>query len=193
MPKRIVQSLGHFGADHHALPPVDAPRHHPKAPLISPPNTREGSAMAYLKFAAMIATSTVAMYGMMYLNTYSLDHVFWSQTRAWMALYMGAGMAVIMLAYMWGMYPHRRLNIAILLGAAVVFAASVYLLRSQRTVDDIAWMRAMIPHHSIAILTSERAGLTDPRVRALADEISATQRREIALMADLIADLKAQQ
>ena len=55
--------------------------------------------MSYLRFAAMIATSTVAMYGMMYLNTYILDHVYWSQTRAWMALYMGAGMAIIMLAY----------------------------------------------------------------------------------------------
>lgn len=149
--------------------------------------------MAYLKFAAMIATSTVAMYGMMYLNTYSLDHLFWSQTRAWMALYMGAGMAVIMLVYMWGMYAHRGLNIAILLGAGVVFAASVFLLRSQRTVDDIAWMRAMIPHHSIAILTSERAGLTDPRVRALADAIVATQRREIEQMENLITELKAQQ
>lgn len=149
--------------------------------------------MAYLKFAAMIATSTVAMYVMMYLNTYSFDHVFWSQTRAWMALYMGAGMAVIMLAYMRGMYPHRTVNTAIFLGAGLVFAASVYLVRSQATVDDLAWMRAMIPHHSIAILTSERAGLTDPRVRALADEIIATQRREIELMVELIADLAALQ
>jgi uncharacterized protein (DUF305 family) len=149
--------------------------------------------MAYLKFAAMIATSTAAMYVMMYLNTYNLDHVFWSQTRAWMALYMGAGMAVIMLAYMRGMYTHRNLNIAIFLVAGLVFTTSVYLVRSQRTVDDIAWMRAMIPHHSIAILTSERARLTDPRVRELADEIIATQRREIELMVELIFDLRAQQ
>jgi len=106
---------------------------------------------------------------------------------------MGAGMAVIMLAYMRGMYTNRTLNIAIFLVAGLVFATSVYLVRSQRTVDDIAWMRAMIPHHSIAILTSERAGLTDPRVRELADEIIATQRREIDLMAELIADLRSQQ
>jgi len=147
--------------------------------------------MTYLRFAAMIATSTVAMYGMMYLNTYSLDHVFWSQTRAWMALYMGAGMAIIMLAYMLAMYPSRTVNMAIFAGAIVVFAASVYFLRSQRTVDDVSWMRAMIPHHSIAILTSERARITDPRVRELADEIIETQRREIAEMEDLIADIDA--
>ncbi|KPQ16172.1 MAG: hypothetical protein HLUCCO18_09470 [Rhodobacteraceae bacterium HLUCCO18] len=148
--------------------------------------------MSYLRFAAMIATSTVAMYGMMYLNTYILDHVYWSQTRAWMALYMGAGMAIIMLAYMLSMYSSRAVNIAIFVGAAAIFAGSVYMLRSQRMVDDVAWMQAMIPHHSIAILTSERARITDPRVRELADEIIDTQRREIALMQDLIGDLEGQ-
>lgn len=146
--------------------------------------------MTYTKFAAMIVTSTVAMYVMMYLNTYVFEHVYWSQTRAWMALYMGAGMAIIMLAYMRAMYPSRGINLAIFIGAALIFAGSVYMLRSQRTVDDLAWMRAMIPHHSIAILTSERARISDPRVRNLADEIIETQRREIALMQELIADLE---
>jgi uncharacterized protein (DUF305 family) len=147
--------------------------------------------MGYSRFAAMIATSTIAMYGMMYLNTYTLEHVFWSQTRAWMALYMGAGMAIIMLAYMLAMYSNRRLNLAIFVSAALVFAGSVYMMRSQRTVDDLAWMRAMIPHHSIAILTSERAQISDPRVRDLADQIIETQRSEIALMQELIGDLEA--
>jgi len=146
--------------------------------------------MMYLRFAAMIATSTAAMYAMMYLNTYSWEHVFWSQTRAWMALYMGAGMAVIMLLYMLGMYRDRAANIAILSVSVVIFAAAVFLLRSQRTVDDVDWMKAMIPHHSIAILTSERARISDPRVRELADEIIATQRREIAEMKVLIDDLE---
>jgi uncharacterized protein (DUF305 family) len=56
---------------------------------------------------------------------------------------------------------------------------------------DVAWMKAMIPHHSIAILTSERAHITDARVRRLADAIIATQRREIAEMESLIHDLQA--
>ena len=84
--------------------------------------------MSYLRFAAMIATSTVAMYGMMYLNTYILDHVYWSQTRAWMALYMGAGMAIIMLAYMLVDVFQPPVNIAIFVGAAAIFAGSVYML-----------------------------------------------------------------
>lgn len=145
--------------------------------------------MSYLRFLAMIATSIVAMYLLMYLNTFDLDHVYRSQTRAWMALYMGAAMAVTMLAYMWSMYRNRSANIAIIVLGIVAFAAAIYLVRSQRTVDDVAWMKAMIPHHSIAILTSERARITDPRVRELADQIIATQLREIDEMKALITDL----
>lgn len=144
----------------------------------------------YARFAAMIATSTLVMYGLMYLNTYALDHIFFSETRAYMALLMGAVMAAVMLGFMWGMYPNRRVNLAILGGAAVVFAGSLWLVRSQVTVDQVAWMRAMIPHHSIAILTSERATITDPRARALADGIIETQREEIAEMTRLIDELK---
>ncbi len=140
----------------------------------------EGGGMGYGRFAAMIATSTVVMFGLMYLNTYALDHVFFSQTRMWMALYMGAAMAVIMLAFMLGMYSNRKANIAIFAGAIVAFGVSLWLVRSQESVEDLAWMRAMIPHHSIAILTSERADISDPRVRALADAIIEAQRGEIA-------------
>lgn len=145
--------------------------------------------MSYIRFGAMIATSTVVMFALMYLNTYAIDHVFWSETRAYMALLMGATMAIVMLLFMLGMYRNRAANLAILAGAAIMFGGSLYLVRSQTTVEDVAWMRAMIPHHSIAILTSERANLTDPRVRQLADEIIEAQRREIDEMKQLIADL----
>ena len=146
--------------------------------------------MSYARFAAMIATSTIVMFGLMYLNTWALDHIFWSWTRAWMALYMGAVMAIIMLAFMLGMYSNRAVNIGIFAGAALVFALSLYLVRSQTTVQDVSWMKAMIPHHSIAILTSERAVISDPRVRELADGIIEVQRREMAEMKALIADLE---
>ena len=145
----------------------------------------------YVLFAAMIATSTLVMFGLMYLNTYQLEHLFFSETRAYMALFMGAVMAIVMLAFMLGMYPNRRMNIGIFAGAALTFVLALWLVRSQRTVDDVSWMRAMIPHHSIAILTSERAQLTDPRVRALAEEIVEAQRREIGEMKALIAELEA--
>ena len=146
---------------------------------------------SYGRFAAMIATSTAVMLGLMYLNTYALDHVFWSQTRFWMALVMGATMAIVMLAFMLHMYRNRMANAAIFMGAAVVLAGSLYMVRSQATVSDVSWMKAMIPHHSIAILTSERATLRDPRVRELAGEIIEAQRREIDEMKALIEELES--
>lgn len=146
--------------------------------------------MSYTRFFAMIATSTLIMYGLMYLNSYSIDHVFFSETRAYMALYMGAVMAIIMLGFMLTMYTKPAVNIAIVVGSLILFSGSLWLVRSQETVQDVAWMKAMIPHHSIAILTSERAEISDPRVRELADEIIEAQRREIDEMKALIADLE---
>ena len=145
----------------------------------------------YMKFGAMIATSTAVMFVLMYLNTYASDHVFFSETRLYMAFVMGASMAVVMLLFMLKMYENKTTNIAILAGSAAVFALSLWLVRSQETVDDVSYMRAMIPHHSIAILTSSRAHIRDPRVRELADEIIKAQVREIAEMKQLIADLEA--
>lgn len=144
----------------------------------------------YMRFGAMIATSTIVMFGLMYLNVYSFDHAYFSETRAWMALVMGATMAVIMLAFMLGMYSNTKANLAIFVGGVVVFAGALYLVRSQDTVEDVAWMKAMIPHHSIAILTSERANISDPRVKALADQIISSQRKEIDEMRTLIQEME---
>lgn len=145
----------------------------------------------YSKFGAMIATATVIMLGLMYLNTYQMDHVFWSETRAYMALVMGATMAIVMLAFMLNMYTDKALNAGIIVASIAIFAVALYLVRSQQTVDDISYMKAMIPHHSIAILTSERAHISDPRVRKLADGIIEAQREEIGEMKALIRDLES--
>jgi hypothetical protein len=146
--------------------------------------------MSYGRFAAMIATSTIVMFGLMYLNTYALDHVEYSQTRTWMALVMGAAMAIIMIGFMWAMYKNVRANVAIVIGSIAVFALALWLVRSQATVGDVSYMKAMIPHHSIAIMTSERAHIRDPEVRKLADRIIDAQIREIAEMKRHIARLE---
>jgi uncharacterized protein (DUF305 family) len=144
--------------------------------------------MSYARFGAMIVTATIVMFGLMYLNTYALDHVWFSQTRAWMAVVMGA--AMVMLAFMLNMYKSSKANIAIAVASVVLFAGALWLVRSQETVDDVSYMKAMIPHHSIAIMTSRRAQIHDPRVRKLADEIIEAQVREIGEMETLIADLE---
>jgi magnesium-transporting ATPase (P-type) len=156
-----------------------------------PAAARKAFAMSYTRFGSMILISTVVMFGLMYLNTYALEHVFYSQTRTWMALVMGATMAVIMLLFMLSMYRNRTANMAILGASVLVFAGSLWLVRSQQTVGDVAYMKAMIPHHSIAIMTSERARIRDPRVRKLADSIIEAQVREIGEMKKLVAELEA--
>ncbi|MFW8636994.1 DUF305 domain-containing protein [Cribrihabitans pelagius] len=147
--------------------------------------------MSYARFAAMIVTSVIVMFILMYLNTYAWEHLFFSETRAYMAVLMGAAMAFVMLGYMAAMYSSRAINIAIFAGSAVVFAVSLWLVRSQATVGGESYMRAMIPHHSIAVMTSERAGIRDARVKKMADGIIAAQQKEIAEMRALIADLEA--
>ena len=152
-------------------------------------NNKQGN---YLKFFAMIGTSMVVMYGLMYLNSYQiLDHAWFSETRLFMNTMMGGSMMAIMLFFMMGMYKNKKANIAIFIGAAVMLVGSIWLVRSQVTVDGVDYMEGMIPHHSIAILTSERAGIEDLRVRELADGIIVAQRTEIKEMEWLIEDIKA--
>lgn len=154
-----------------------------------PPTSGGAHGGRYWRFAAMIATSMTAMFALTYANTYRLADVKWSETRFYMTFVMGATMAVIMLGFMLGMYKSRTVNTAIFAGSVVVFCFALWLVRSQATVEDESYMRAMIPHHSIAILTSSRADIADVRVRELAEEIIEAQKREIAEMNWLLADI----
>ena len=144
----------------------------------------------YLRFAAMIATSTTVMFVLTYTNAFAWEHVRWSEERFYMAVLMGGAMALVMLAFMRSMmYRNGKLNLVIVGVALALMAGGYTLSRSQALVDDTAYMKGMIPHHSIAILTSERAGIEDVRVRELADGIIAAQREEIKEMDWLIADI----
>ena len=143
----------------------------------------------YVMFGAMILTAMVVMYGVMYLNTFEWSHVRWSEMRFYMTLLMGATMAIIMLGFMLSMYRNWVINAAIVGTALLVFALALVLVRSQSTVQDRSYMGAMIPHHSIAILTSERSDLSDVRVCELAVSIIEAQRREIEEMEWLMADI----
>jgi uncharacterized protein (DUF305 family) len=149
-----------------------------------------GQHSKWTTFFAMIATSIVTMFVLKYSNIYEADHIFFSQTRMWMALMMGMAMIVIMLGFMWGMYKSLMTKLLVMIGAVIGFALFLFLARSQATVEDEAWMKAMIPHHSIAIQTSTYAEISDPRVRRLADEIIEAQLREIAEMEMLLKDIE---
>lgn len=145
----------------------------------------------YLRFGLMIATSTAVMFVLTYTNAFALDHVRWSEERFYMALLMGGAMALVMLAFMRSMmYKNRTLNLVVVALAVVLGGSALYLSRSQVLVDDQAYMKGMIPHHSIAILTSERADIDDVRVRQLADGIIKAQRKEMKEMDWLVEDIQ---
>lgn len=144
----------------------------------------------YKNFFIMLGASSILMYVAMYANTYAFDHVFFSEMRLYMNLIMTAIMAMVMLWFMRYMYTNKKINAYIISSSITLFVVALFLVRSQSLVNQVDYMEAMIPHHSIAILTSERAKITDPRVRELADEIIEAQEREIAEMKRLIEELK---
>ncbi|MGY2130216.1 DUF305 domain-containing protein [Blastococcus sp. SYSU DS0617] len=155
----------------------------------------EGSGKAmertmYLRFGAMILTAMVVMYWTMFAGTWEWSHVRWSESRLFMALTMGGTMGLVMLAWMLNMYKNTKANIGIVAASLLLLGGGVFLDRSQATVQDEAWMSAMIPHHSLAITRSERAQITDVRVCRLALEIIRAQEREISEMEWLIEDIE---
>lgn len=144
----------------------------------------------YLRFAAMNLTAIVVMYAVMFVGSWEWSHVRFSQSRVFMAVTMGGAMVLVMLGWMLNMYKDAKKNIAVVAVGLLLLTGGVFLDRSQATVNDVGWMSAMIPHHSLAITRSERAGIKDVRVCALATEISKAQRREIAEMEWLIQDIE---
>ncbi|PYF98307.1 protein of unknown function [Georgenia satyanarayanai] len=148
-----------------------------------------GSGRMYLRFGAMLLTAMVVMYWVMFVGTWEWGHVRFSQSRVFMAVTMGGAMGLVMLAWMLNMYRSTKANVIVVVASLVLLGGGTALDRSQATVGDSSYMKAMIPHHSLAITRSERAGLEDVRVCELAVEISEAQRREIMEMDWLIEDI----
>ncbi len=141
----------------------------------------------------MLAVSFVVMYGVMFLNVAEASHIYLSTTRTYMTLLMITPMAILMLTIMGGMYPNKRRNAGIGLGAVVVFVLALTGLRTQTFVDDDAYMKAMIPHHSSAIMVSSANTFKDPELAQLAKDIIAAQEREIAQMKAMLLRHKTAQ
>jgi len=138
----------------------------------------------------MILASMLVMYLLSYTNSWEVfGHAWFSETRVFMVTMMGGAMAIIMLTFMQGMYKNKRLNAAIYVGSLLLMALALVFVRSQTTVGDVYYMKGMIPHHSIAVLTSNRARIEDARVRRLADQIISSQEKEIKEMSWLIGDI----
>lgn len=144
----------------------------------------------YTHFVLMLICAAISMYITMYFNTYELSHVYFSWTRMYMTFIGVGGMAIVMFLFMRKMYTNKIKNRSIIIGSLILISLSTYLVRQQIPIDDVKWMKAMIPHHSIAILTSSKANIKDPEVKKLANDILETQVREIAEMKEMIERLQ---
>ena len=148
--------------------------------------------MSYKKFSLMMLISFIIMYGVMFLNVDEANHIYISTTRTYMTLLMICPMAIVMMLMMGKMYPNKKLNTGIMLGAVVLFAIVLTGLRTQTPIGDVQYMKAMIPHHSSAILVSKNANLKDPEVMKLAEGIIASQEKEIAEMKAILERMQSQ-
>jgi uncharacterized protein (DUF305 family) len=145
--------------------------------------------MNYSKFIGMLLISFLIMYIIMFLNMDKFTHYHTSATRIYMALLMVAPMAVVMMVMMGKMYPNKKKNTGIILTALVVFILVLSGLRTQTPIDDVQYMKAMIPHHSSAIMVSKHANIKDPEVKRLYQQIIQSQEKEIAEMEAMIRRL----
>jgi hypothetical protein len=148
---------------------------------------REG--MGWGRFAAMIAISTTAMFFFMYQLVYSYDHVLFSVNRLISSFIMGCVMVLVMLSFMWPMYKGMTTKITVLVVASVISVFLLFANRGQIFIEDVDFMKSMIPHHSIAINNARKARISDPRVRDLADQIIESQVLEITEMKLLLNDI----
>jgi len=144
----------------------------------------------YKKMLLMLIISFIIMYAVMFLNVDKLNHIYFSYTRTYMSLLMVTPMALLMILLMPGMYPDKKTNKIISVSAIVVFVFALTALRSQSFISDEQYMKAMIPHHSSAILTSKNANIRDPEVRQLSDSIIKSQEEEISQMKFILKRMK---
>ena len=145
---------------------------------------------SYVGFIVSLIGSFIVMYFAMYAMADRFEHVYLNLSNVWMTGVMTAAMSVPMLLAMGHMLPTPQ---AKLVGWGVIVVmglASWFLLRAEAGVGDRQFLRAMIPHHSAAIQMVRESDLSDPRVKALAEQIITSQEREIAEMKSILGEAK---
>ena len=144
----------------------------------------------YKTFFIMLSISFLIMYSVIYFNVDKLDHIYLSVTRLYMTLLMVSPMAMVMLLMMRNMYQNKKTNRVIIFSSILIFVVALALLRTQISINDIQFMKAMIPHHSSAILNSQEANIKDPEVLDLSKQIIQSQEEEIQQMKNILQRLK---
>ncbi len=146
----------------------------------------------YMMLGLNLALSFVIMYFVMFAMIWSFADFFNNSNMFYMALAMASPMGILMLLMMGMMYQNQRLNVVLYAAFALIFVLSFWAIRVQGLVGDRQFARAMIPHHSGAILMCERASIRDPELKAICfkpNGIIESQVREIDQMKAILERL----
>lgn len=149
-----------------------------------------GHGRPYLMFWINMILGLIVMYIVMFSMIDGWYDFRNNLNMGYMAVTMWAPMGIFMLATMPGMFPNRKMNLALYLLFALLTAGSFLATRAQTAIDDKQFVASMIPHHSGAILMCREADLADAELVALCGEIRKAQRREIEQMERIGARLR---
>lgn len=141
---------------------------------------------SYRSLAVQTIISGVIMYLVMFVMIDQLSSFYNNLNMFYMTLMMVAPMVVLMILAMRHMFPSKGANTALLAGSILIFVGAFALIRTQTTIDDRAFLRSMIPHHSGAILMCQEASISDPQIKKLCVEIIRSQRQEIEEMKGIL-------
>jgi uncharacterized protein (DUF305 family) len=144
----------------------------------------------YRMLGLNLVISLIIMYFVMFTMIWTFGDFFNNVNMFYMALMMATPMGMLMLLMMGRMYPNKKLNLVLYGLLALVFILAFWAMRAQAIVGDRQFVRAMIPHHSGAILMCSRASIRDPEIRDLCfkpNGIVDSQTREIAQMRAFLA------
>ena len=153
-------------------------------------NGHEEGRSHYLRFAAMILASFAAMYVLMYAMVNAVENALPNNNQLYMAGLMAAAMAIVELAIMGGIYPNKKLNLA-LVGVSILALAGFWFgLRGQVAISDRQFLKSMIPHHAGAILMCSEAAIQDVEIAQLCKSIESSQHTEIDQMRTILERLE---
>ena len=144
----------------------------------------------YRMLGLNLAVSLIIMYFVMFTMIWRIGDFFNNLNMLYMAVMMATPMGILMLLMMRMMYANKKLNLLLHVLFAALFVLAFWGMRAQAVVGDRQFVRAMIPHHSGAILMCNRASLRDPEIRDLCfkpNGIVDSQRREIVQMEAFLA------
>jgi uncharacterized protein (DUF305 family) len=156
---------------------------------ITTKNVSAMKSMNVSKLLLMAGLHFVIMYVLMYSMVATVDHIHLNINKAYMAAIMTAPMLMLEIWLMGEMYADKGALKYVMALSAVALVAAFAFIRQQTFVGDKPFLRAMIPHHSSAILMCNQADIDDQEILDLCDDIVQTQEEEIAIMERILARL----